>query len=300
MGLNVDFGKKVSKFEAAMHRKLLLKREFYKKMLVGKGFEFDKYRKYNLGDDASLIDWRASMRTADMLIKEFLEKEKLKIFMLVDVGDNMVFGSGEKIKNEYAAEVAVSLAHLIINSGDFFGYALFSDKIKRVRPISQGFKQFSAFSKDILDENVYGGASNLGDALKFLKGYLSKDISSLFIISDFLRLDDDSIKMLSNFSIKFETIGIMIRDPVDLNLPDLSREIVVESPRTGEQLIIRPSLIREEYERNALEQKKRVENVFRRTGSDLSEISTEKDFVDPLSSFLKSRIKSKRYVVKLR
>ena len=37
----------------------------------GRGIEFAGFRAYQYGDDASLIDWKASLRSKEILIKEF-------------------------------------------------------------------------------------------------------------------------------------------------------------------------------------------------------------------------------------
>ncbi len=300
MALNVNFPEKISKFEAAMQRRFLVKRILYKKMFMGKGFEFEKYRGYTFSDDASRIDWKASMRSGEsLLVKDFTGEERLKVFLVVDVGENMLFGSGDKIKSEYAAEIAASIAHIVLASGDLVGYALFSERVQALRDLKEGMEQFSAFTASLSNVKLYGGKSNLKETLKFLLGYLRKDIASVFIISDFIKLDDSSLKILRQFAIKFETVGIMVRDPVDLRLPNLSREVVVEDPYTGRQLIIKPSLVAGEYEKYTLEQKKVVESIFKKTGSDLLELDTSQDFVEGLSSFLKARIKRKRYTLNL-
>src|SRR3989338_9186532 len=130
--LNINFPKAVARFELAMKEKFLSKTVFYKRAFGGKGAEFESYKNYSFGDDASLIDWKATMRAGgEPLIRQYLEERDLKIFFIVDVGENMVLGSGEKLKNETAAEIAASLAHLIIISGDSIGYLLYSDKIVR-------------------------------------------------------------------------------------------------------------------------------------------------------------------------
>ena len=72
----------------------------YTSIFRGKGLEFDTYRNYSPGDDASFIDWKASARANELLVKEYVEERDVKIFFLVDVSSSMVFGSTEKLKNE--------------------------------------------------------------------------------------------------------------------------------------------------------------------------------------------------------
>ena len=98
--LNINFPKQIAKFESLMRSQFLVKTIFYEKVFGGKGREFDSFRKYAPGDDAGLIDWKATMKANTTLIKQYIEERALKIFFIIDVGDNMVFGSGNKLKNE--------------------------------------------------------------------------------------------------------------------------------------------------------------------------------------------------------
>jgi len=294
--LNVDFLRNIAKFEAAMKKRFLIKSAFYKKMFRGKGLEFDYHRRYTEGDDASLIDWKVSMRAHDLFIKRYLEERDLKIFFIVDVGDNMVLGSGEHLKNEIAAEITASIAHLAIISGDSVGFELYGENIKKRQMFSSGIKQFYILEKNLKDSKIYGGKSNLGKTLEILMPYL-KNVSAVFIISDFINLDEKSSKILKQFSSRYETIGIMVKDPIDVELPNLKREVVIEDISTGRQMLINPGLIRHEYKRHALKQKNEIEILFKKSGADLLTIYTDKDFILPLTEFLKMRIRNKRFVI---
>jgi uncharacterized protein (DUF58 family) len=294
--LNIDFPRKITEFEFAMKRRFLVRTIFYKKVFRGKGLEFESYRKYTENDDASLIDWKASMRTKDLLIRQYSEERDLKIFFIIDIGESMVFGSGEHLKNEIAAEIAACLSHLIITSGDSVGFAFYGADRTDTRTFSSGMKQFRVFERFLKNPRLYGGESNLKKLLKILPPYL-KNVSAVFLLSDFIKMDEESLKMLKEFMNRHETIGIMVRDPVDTKLPDLKKEVVVEDIYTGKQVLINPDLIKYEYEKYSLEQKRKVENVFKKTGSDLLSIHIDKDFITPLVEFLRLRVKTKRAVV---
>ena len=294
--LNINFQKNIVKFESAMKKNFLIKTTFYKRIFKGKGLEFDSYRKYMEGDDASLIDWRVSMRVRELLVRQYTEERDLKIFFIIDVGENMLFGSGKYLKNEIAAEIAVCLSHLIIASGDSIGFALCREEVINRNMFSAGIRQFYIFEKNLKNPKIYGGKSNLEKTLRFLIPYL-KETSAVFIISDFIKTNEKSLRILKEFISKYETIGIMVRDPVDTKLSDLKKEVVIEDIYTGEQVLINPSLIRHKYEKYALEQKRKVENTFRKTSSDLLNIYTDKDFINPLVEFLKSRVKIRKHLI---
>ncbi|MBM3247396.1 DUF58 domain-containing protein [Candidatus Pacearchaeota archaeon] len=295
--LNVDFPKAISRFESIMKTQLLIRTVYYKRIFGGKGFEFDSYRNYSPeNDDASLIDWKATMRNPHkVLIRQYLEERDLKIFFIVDVGDNMVFGSGEKLKNEATAELVSSLSHLILGSGDSAGMALYSDRVVKLFPASGGMEHFHSIIRALANPDYYSGKSDLKKTLKFLLPVL-KGISAVFIISDFINFDDETIKILKTFMRKFETIGLMIRDPVDLTMPDLDNEVIIEDIYTGEQKIVNPKMIKRDYEKYTLEQVSKVDEVFTKTGSDLLELHTDKDFLLELATLLKSRVKKRKFV----
>jgi len=295
-GLNVNFPKAISHFESIMKSQLLIKTVFYKRIFGGKGFEFDSYRQYSPeNDDASLIDWKATMRNPQKtLVRQYVDERDLKIFIIVDVGDNMVFGSGEKLKNEVAAEVCASLSHLILSSGDGVGFALFSNNIVKMMLPTGGMAQFNNILRALQDPKTYGGKSDLKRALKFILPTLKK-ISAVFIISDFINMDDETLKIIKTFSSVYETVGLMIRDRVDSTMPNIKNEVVIEDIYTGEQKIINPAVIKEQYEVISNMQKQRVLDVFRRTGSDILEIYTNEDFALTLAKFLRLRVKRRKF-----
>ena len=176
------------------------------------------------------------------------------------------------------------------------GFVLYNDGIVYRRMLLPGIKQFNILAVKLSDSKTYGGISNLKKTLESISPYLG-DVSAVFIISDFIRIDKETEEELRKFMRRYETIGIMVRDPIDTVLPDLNREIVIEDVYTGEQLLINPKLIAERYTQNALEQKNKVKWIFKEAGSDLIELYTDKDFVYSLSEFLKSRVKHGKYIL---
>jgi len=290
--LNVDYGKKIAEFEAAM-KKFKIKRIIYKRVFLGKGLEFDGYRLFNPDDDAGLIDWKASLRSNQKLVRQYIEERDLKIVFLVDVSDNMVFGSQEKLKCEYAAEICTALSHLIITSGDKVGGFLFNEKIAKRTGISGGLEQFQLFSYILKDSKNYGGRINFREVLDYINKILDDSISAVIIVSDFLKLKEDMLDKLKTFGNRFETFCVMIKDPLDRTLPDLNKRIVIEDPETEKQVQIDPQLLKKRYEKFALERENMIKDMFKKSNIDFVEISTDKNFIFPLVSFLKQRVRRK-------
>ena len=72
----------------------------YRSVFKGEGSEFIGYKVYTPDDDASLIDWKASMKANKLLVKEFIEERNLDIFFLIDASSSMTLGSIDKLKCE--------------------------------------------------------------------------------------------------------------------------------------------------------------------------------------------------------
>lgn len=294
--LNVDVPKAITEFEAAA-KEFELKEKLYRIIFRGKGLEFDKYRDYSFDEDASNIDWRASLRANKLIAKQYIEERDLNIVFVVDVSENMLLGSADKLKCEYAAELIASLAHLIVNSNDRVGYILYSDRINKFMPPKGGNNQFWLMVDMLSDPSTYGGSSRFDVVLDFLLEYLDESIDAVIFVSDFIKVREKSLNDLFLISHKFESIGIMVKDKLDKTFPDVDREIVIEDPRTGEQILINPKKIRNIYEKRAFELEKEVKGIFKRSDVDLLELMTDKSFAFQLAEFLNERVKMGRVVI---
>ena len=294
--LNLNIAGAISEFEK-LAKKFLIKRLMYKIIFRGKGLEFESYREYAPEDEAYNIDWKASARSNKLLVKQYIEERDLKIVFVIDISENMVFGSTEKLKCEYAAELSAALANLIIESDDGIGFVFFNDKVvKSVMP-KKGKKQLRLFIESLSDPEVYEGISDPKKALDSLLDSLGSSINAIILISDFIKVKKDISKTLSLLSSRFETIAIMIKDPLDKTLPNVKGEVVIQDPLTKEQIIIDPNVARKEYEKNAKEQEEMTKKMLTDYGIDLLELTTNKPFTPYLAEFLKERLQKRRYIM---
>jgi uncharacterized protein (DUF58 family) len=290
--LNLDVAGAVSDLEVAVNE-LQLRLKFYKTLFRGKGLDFDGYRTYTQEDDAIYIDWKASKRANKLLTKQYIEEKDRKIVFVVDLSGNMLCGSTDKLKCEYAAEVVLALSHLIWTSGDKIGLLIHNNHVIDYVPPSRGKRQFDYFIDILSNGGNYGGKQDINSALDFLCNYVSSAVKAVFIVSDFLTMKKDSYEMLKTIGGKFETVAIMVKDPVDISLPDDSGEVLIEDPSTGQKLLVNPKVARMKYEAYARQQENAVREMFKETEIDLLSLSTNDSFVNSLAEFLKERIRKR-------
>lgn len=286
---SINFAKSITEFDRIMQR-LKVKKILYRTILRGKGLEFDSYRRFTPDDDASYIDWTASLRANELLSKVYIEERNLNVYFLVDVGGSMLFGSGEKLKAEFAAEFAASLSHLVLNVGDRIGLVLYNESIVKILPPSSKKTQFGLFMKYLSDPELYGGGTNLNKAIDHLLRITSSDYTIFFIISDFVSLSEKNHLFLKRLGTRYETMAIMIRDFLDENLPDPGFQFALQDPSSKRQIVLDPEIAAKRFRENALRQKAQTKKILKDAKIDLLELTTEKEFAIPTATFLKSRV----------
>ena len=93
---------------------------------------------------------------------------------------------------------------------------------------------------------------------------------------------------------KFDLIGIMIRDPRDMALPEYGGQVVLEDPFSSKQILIRPGSISQAYKSYALRQENTVKETFLKAGSDFLELTTDQPFIKPLTNLFMKRARRLR------
>ena len=255
----------------------------------GQGMEFSGYREYqSSSDDASKIDWRASLRAQKLLVKELEEDRNLQVTILVDVSNSMLYGSTQTLKAELAAQVASTLAYPAIRAGDSVGLILFTDKIKKFSKPKLGLYQHARITQLLTNPEHYGGAFNFGDALTQSMGAL-RERGLLIIISDYIGLEEGWDHRLRIASQRYDIIGIMIRDPRDRRLPKRAGEYVLEDPYTQEKIVIDCATYAQPYQEYVKQEEQAIKDRFHISKNDLLSIEVGSDYRKELLTFFARR-----------
>jgi uncharacterized protein (DUF58 family) len=289
----VDHATAITKFSNAM-QKFPVKKILYKNLIRGRGLEFDSYRDFQPDDDASMIDWMASLRAQKTVARKYIEERDLHVYFVVDVSNSMLFGSGDKLKAEYAAEFILALSHLILESGDRVGLVLYNhDVVSYVEP-SQGKKHFFQLIEVLSDPKNYGGSYAIQKPLEFILNTVNFEYSVFILVSDFIKTRLNAERVLGMLSHRYETIAVMVRDPLDEALPDTKHQFVISDPYSERQIIVDPELAGEEYKRVVQENKNKVLDVFKKVNIDVLQLNTGTEFYMPVASFLRGRSGNQR------
>jgi uncharacterized protein (DUF58 family) len=259
----------------------------YHSVFKGRGMAFSEVRQYQPGDDVRFIDWNVSARMNDTYVKVFTEEREMTVMLLVDLSASERFGSAEKPKVETVAEVAALLAFSAIKNNDRVGLILFTDRVERFVPPKKGRSHVMRVVTEILNADPEGEGTDLGVALDLLGG-IGKRRTVAFLISDFIA--DQYEKPLKVVSAKHDLIPIQIVDPREDELPDVGLALI-EDLETGELVEVDTSDldVRADYAREAQRQRAAREHLFRRLQLDHVTVSTDHDFVRPLTELFRLR-----------
>lgn len=253
----------------------------------GKGLEFDGYREYTYQDDAKTIDWKATLRANKKLVRLFNEERNKNIIFLFDASSSMCYGSIDKLKIEFAAELISSLAYSYEINGDSIGLVMFTDHLKHKRQPSVGNPQWLQITRDLADPSNYEGNFSLGNTIKEFLGFVMGE-AVVFLISDFIGLTKDKgwEKYFEIMTTRFEVISIMIRDPFDNQLPSGIGEAVISNPYGNDSICLNMDKLRFKYGNYNGKQISRFKEFCEKHQSDFLMLETDKDFVQPVTNFL--------------
>ena len=88
---------------------------------------------------------------------------------------------------------------------------------------------------------------------------------------------------------KYETIGIMILDPIDIEMPEGVSQVVISEPYTEEETLIDVPRIREYYKKSSADAVREIRNTFKAVNSELLVLNTSESFVGPVRKFFMGR-----------
>ena len=87
-------------------------------LVRGQGPEFDNLREYVVGDDVRSIDWRASARSADVMVRTWRPERDRHVVVVLDTGRTSAGRVGDAPRLDAAMDAALLLAALASRAGD--------------------------------------------------------------------------------------------------------------------------------------------------------------------------------------
>ncbi|NEV60750.1 DUF58 domain-containing protein [Thiorhodococcus minor] len=246
----------------------------------GRGMEFDESRVYQPGDDPRNMDWRVTARAGTPHVKLFREERERPLWLLVDQGPSMRFGTRVAFKSAIAAQAAALLGWAAVDRGDRVGGLVFDERahLER-RPAARG-----AGLLPLLDRLAAapgegnGGYAALTEAGERL-ARLVRPGSLVAVVSDFFDLEAGRGSWLTQLGDRGELLLIFVRDPIESQAPPPGRYPVASAGRRG-ILDLTAKSAREAYRQQFEARSALLERLARGNGFHLLTLATT-DAVGP-------------------
>ena len=84
----------------------------------GQGTEFDSLREYVIGDDVRSIDWRATARRSEVVVRTWRPERDRRVLMVLDTSRTAAARVGDEPRLDASIEAALLLAALAARAGD--------------------------------------------------------------------------------------------------------------------------------------------------------------------------------------
>ncbi len=259
----------------------------YHSAFKGKGMAFSEVREYQPGDEIRTIDWNVTARFNKPYVKVFEEEREMTVMLLVDVSGSEQFGTLEKTKQEQIIEICAVLAFSAIQNNDKVGVIFFTDQVEKFIPPKKGRSHILMIIRELLEFKPQNKGTNIQEALNYFNKVIKKRCTA-FLISDFIDEGfESSLKMANS---RHDLIALNIYDSREDEIPNVGM-IQLRDAETNEQRWINTSdsEVRLNYKKEVLKRKKLLEQTFKKSGVDMTNIATHQSYVAPLMNLFKRR-----------
>ncbi|MBB3036635.1 DUF58 domain-containing protein [Hoyosella altamirensis] len=99
-------------------------------LVRGEGTEFDSLREYVIGDDVRSIDWRATARASDVMVRTWRPERDRRIIIVLDTGRTSAGRVGDAPRLDAAMDAALLLAALASRAGDRVDFAAYDRRLR--------------------------------------------------------------------------------------------------------------------------------------------------------------------------
>lgn len=218
-----------TKMSIFAHRRTLdLLEGGYASVHRGRSHDFDDLRAYVPGDEVKDIDWKATARQGEPLVKRYIAARRHNLVLLVDTGRNMAATaeSGES-KKDIAIMAAGALASIATQHGDQVALIVGDEGGTRRLPPGQRDEHLERLLR-VVDQRIGLDAprSDVAGLLETVARHLTIR-SLLLVVTDDVRLTDEHMRLLRRLRARHEVIWLTIGD-ADLMRQSDSRSTVYD------------------------------------------------------------------------
>ncbi len=176
--------------------------------------EFERLRPYQVGDEVRHVDWRASARRDDLVVRQFQAESDQNVVFALDLGRAMRGESGGITSVDRALAAALLTADVALRGGDKAGLLTFDDRPRSFLRPSGGRSGGRKLTRAAYALDAGLGATDYRAAMVFLKSQV-KARSLLVIFTNVLdpRSANELARAVRTLLPRHLPLCVLMRDP---------------------------------------------------------------------------------------
>ena len=99
----------------------------HKRRVIGHSMEFDHIKPYTKGDDVRMLNWKASARSGNLMVNNYVEERSQQVYSVIDKGRTMKMPFNGLSLLDYAINASLVFSNVAINKGDRAGVITFTE-----------------------------------------------------------------------------------------------------------------------------------------------------------------------------
>lgn len=217
------------------HRKVrgLLEGE-YAAVHVGRGIDFNDLREYVRGDDVKDIDWKASARSRQLLVKRYVAERKHTVLLCVSTGRSMAALNDAAVsKRELAVLVSGLMGLLAVQHGDLVSLVHGDARAQHAERPRGGELHLERLLGTVHDAIVPTGApADLTALLRYVVRTVRRR-TLLVVVCDDTFVPEEAADLLRRLTVQHEVMLLAIGD-LDPTRPELAGRDLVDVDSAAE------------------------------------------------------------------
>ena len=259
---------------------------------VGPGSERAGARAYAPGDDARLIDWNLTARSAETYVRQTEADRESETWIVADRSASLDFGTARCEKRDVVLGAVAGFGMLRLGGGNRIGLVMSGTDRLLHRPARQGRAAFMTALAAVHDtpraDAPPSEHTDLGAALRWLQG-AARRRGQVVVVSDFLD-GERWQRELRLLALRHEVVAVHVTDPRELELPDVGILAVVDT-ETGRQRYVNSGSrgLRQRYAEAAGQRDAAIRTAIRSAGAEYVGLSTSRDWLTDTVAFAARR-----------
>jgi uncharacterized protein (DUF58 family) len=121
---------------------------------LGNNSEFEQIKNYVQGDEVKTINWKATSRTANLMVNKYQEEKSQNIYCILDKSRTMQMEFDQLSLLDYSINSILALSNILLKNGDKAGLISFSDNIGAQIPAEKRNSQMHLISEALYNQET--------------------------------------------------------------------------------------------------------------------------------------------------